>query len=1543
MKLYKTVECQTVQKKMICIKDRDCFYYHKHEEMRRSPYGPDGVTIVYSHTTCQEKCGKPNCKYAHNDVEVMYHPYIYKTKPCNDHDGHNKTCKKGRWCAFAHGEDDLRVVARFNNSNGVGNGSVNGTNGCSNGASNGLNGSGNIKNGYRSVPLTTVNGILNTSVLSTNLQSSVNELSPNSLLYPDYYDSHTLQMKSLTIRYGVLKVDKENNLNAYLDLSASVSPSSDAQNNPNERVVITGLLNRNRAFDGDIVAVDLSSVDDPGLIQGLRVAQEHLDRAVEHIHTHGLPSDSHLKQHANLDAAREGRVVSIISANHRQTYTCVLRKSIGDIAYLAPVDHRLIGAIATISMRSMSNSKGTRDYYEVTVQGWPANQPFPLCQVTNAVACIDELSQSVSILKSENKLNVPFSDQTESEVKLISLKAMNINNVQQRKDLRNMLTFSVSHKPEIQTLFSCCQLSNGNIKYYVHVTDASFYIKAKSVIDNEASARGSQIDMGSYTSHILPADVIKTLSLQPGKDCCAITIEWEMHNNQPTSENYVYQSVVSSSGNLTYDDVRGIIENDTLEHTKMIKQQAHRVRDLIGDIKRLYNNMKLFHNKYRDSSLTPLTGETSIYHDLTDQIKQIANYIACNVKNLHHVIYVKSIQDLPPKVAEHLKSSHEKHSIKMNTNQCTMAQLLGDLDGHVMAQQYILQLDKQTRVSSYSTKEGKYLQYPFSMDITSPLTNYADLHNQRMLVAAINSTINPDSLLSDHKTVSLPDKFQSLVELTNHLEMCQSLKTRVERLFEGSIIGIWIENIGKTLYIDLRYINGCTSTWIRTNRHLLVMWDPSSTVIDCVDCPVKKSLYHSQDGMLSSSAVSLYPMQHMDNPKQLVTLKLSVYDPIQVQVSSLANHLRPKFFIHQLCSLKNTVPLCHEHLTNKEIYMLSKYPFEPSKTIDTDSTYMNHWSTLVDINSTHKSIVRSNSVYAFNVTISWSKKKKKYVGSFNVPLNQSPLAKRISRGDFLCLRYTNEDKTIQALHTFITKANYEEKCGRTLCKFSIRSAKLTQKVFVLEIIFRDEFNRNLINGVQSFTELNTELKEIILDQKPFQYHNNLGIDNLKINLTPEQQKIIQQCINYPLTIVEGPPGAGKSTIASLICRVAVGDPQSNNGIVPKVLLSGPNDHSVDWSFKKLMRMFPNIKALRVYKSPLDESAEYIVPEDIKPYSLHYQVKVDPVSSNSRDREGILLNDAKVICCTSDVSMEKRITDLNIPWVIVDNANQELEPTTICKLNKARHLVLLGDSITDIHDSEVSIKKHDLTTIFTTPLARRLKNVPTIKIYPTHATPMVFNDLGDLPYDPKSIVANTKPLLSFFDISDSEEKLDIKDFDSKDEHRCSKYINEREAAFISYLVNNLVRNNNANASTITVISPYCAQRWLIRRYLSNYNFTDIKVMSHIEAAYTRTDCAIVSLVRTSPDDPISFDNEQYFLRNLLLTTKGLIFIGNINCLENNYRWKSFASKIRQLKVYSQTNMSSMTNPIFTMVETENLFKLNVYQTITSNFQGLSIHN
>ncbi|EGG25336.1 hypothetical protein DFA_03585 [Cavenderia fasciculata] len=1661
---YKVSECS---KHLTCKNDRDCFFYHKIEEKRRCPFDLNG-NLVYSHLLCPEKCDKVNCKFSHNDVEVMYHPTIYKTKMCNDFASSTNKCKKGRWCAFAHGELDLRVVSRSD-------GGVNGSNVSSspsrvsptskqshhNGSSPSKSpysgksiGNNNNNNGRFSKSNNNNGHSHNNNSHSNNINNSNNGLlfnqSPtllttnisNSKYYPDHYDPIAIGnlLSNDIIRFGTLKIDKNDKPYAYVDtnmLPEDILATMDGIKK--EKIGILNQFHRNRAMDGDIVVIKLDGLDQQPSppSQPLQDSNES-ENLFKELAALGNGSNSSLSNeqsnHQTIPIGiqekwRTGSVIAILKSNHKTVYSCTFNKQVGDVLYFTPLlDKKVECILVKHPQRTIFNPSHSTFYKIETQLLWPTNYPFVIGEIKETYQSHDELEQEIMSLSLENGLNGEFSEALQLQV--LGLRN-NINTVK-RKDLRNFLTFSIHPiQQDIPVCFSCELLPNGNVKYYTHIIDITNYIKPKTFTDIEAANRGFHIDMGSYSYPLLPTELKEQLSLTPGKDQYAITVDWELSESNIVNTN-IYFSVINSKCNLTYAQCQSYLEPNGV----IVGSPNH---DLVESLKRMFTGLNHFYlyyakNTYEYPPVNFSSQDHSFIYTMVEQMKVISNYITGNITPLpnHHFIYKCSTTTPPASIIDELLDTAKTHNIVFPTicskqkDTITLQDIVGDLKSHYPQglNYFLFKIVKLIKyLESYTFDKKSYQQFPFYLEITDPFKRYGDIYNQRILACALTrlqqqDASGPNKLLSPMEIFDiLPPSQPTGQQLLDHLEKCRTRTAKLERQYrvacfthrlrakplfttstivaitQDKIVKLWVPLLSAVFDLDMKMINGCTSMWMDQSSTLQTLWDQRFIGIDCSDFiplksnplslstinqPINNSHHNNNNNSNNHHHHNNNIRKSLDGQIQkpqdsrLMPISYKLYDSLQIQISSHhSRKVRTNEYSLQFLFNNDFLPWCNDHYQKTECFINSK-SITPVDNFDTEVAYINYWTSIIDLNASLNSLHKSDSVYAHDLTVSWSKKKKKYVGSFNLPANQIPKNNKICRGDFLCLRYLGEEKTILSLHALITKSTKDEKnLGMLLVKFSTRSSKLTQKHYSVEIIFRDEFHRMLADSVQNMVSPSDEIRHLVLNslrsntdgssivRKDYS-HNDFqdfqgAIDSLPIKPNQEQLVALHSSLFNTATIIQGPSGSGKTALISIITYLAVGD-FKHQGFVPKVLICGPNDYSVDVTTKSLLELFPTLKVLRVYHSSQETNGHfdngiYSIPEDIKGITLHHKINEKRLSlSTSRDSlTSLYLNDANVICCTSLTATEKRIIDLNIRWVIIDNAHQELEPQSVGALSKANHFILVGQPTPDIPANQVLIKSKVIKDIFSTPLIKNLaKKIQPFNLAHVYST-SIFS---------KPLFFQDKKTITFFDIKgeeSSESSLFEKDlsfsfFKSSSSKDMGNLLNQEEINFTVHLLRYLINVLQIPSSSISVVSPYpCQARNIhnacIQKQFQNHNLS-VKVLSSDGFQYNQNDYTIVSMVNNrsceSIDSSIGFENEESFIKKIQSSTrKGLFIIGNIGSMKNKSLWKPIVDQFAPHYVQS-VDTSKNEKPIFATEDKDDFIKIVTLPTTNNNNSPNEIH-
>ncbi|EAL69779.1 hypothetical protein DDB_G0275427 [Dictyostelium discoideum AX4] len=302
-----------------------------------------------------------------------------------------------------------------------------------------------------------------------------------------------------------------------------------------------------------------------------------------------------------------------------------------------------------------------------------------------------------------------------------------------------------------------------------------------------------------------------------------------------------------------------------------------------------------------------------------------------------------------------------------------------------------------------------------------------------------------------------------------------------------------------------------------------------------------------------------------------------------------------------------------------------------------------------------------------------------------------------------------------------------------------------------------------------------------------------------------------------------------------------------------------------------------------------------------------------------------INNSNIVFCTSTDATNDLIRNLDIKWVIVDNSHQEVEPKTLCALNLADHVILFGDSVSDISVGPISVKSKKFRNLMKINLSKRLSNYIRPFTLTSNYIPSIFSNLLSLDkinFQDLSFFNfyKEKPIFSFFNL-ESIESLEIMDNENLDDKEMiQKFTNIKECEFVCKLVRFLLKTLKLDPLEIVIVSPFEAQRNLIKKNILDLPF--INVLPIEMAQYYHFSYLIVSLVRTKGDNSKSYwcESDQRTIKKLVLIPRiGLFFIGYANYFQKRERWSLLINHTKSLD--SLTNILDSNISLFNFYQHE----------------------
>ncbi|KAI9165948.1 hypothetical protein LWI28_023382 [Acer negundo] len=365
---------------------------------------------------------------------------------------------------------------------------------------------------------------------------------------------------------GKLRVNRYNPFEAYVG-SESIG----------DEIIIYGRTNMNRAFDGDIVAVELLPQEQWHEEKSLSIADEEEEE--EDVHLAPSSADDAPRSTTPVNAADQipvpsrpsGRVVGIIKRNWHSYCGSLdpmpMPAGSGSIAYALFVSKdRRIPKIR-IQTRQLGNLLNKR--IVVTVDSWDRQSRYPFGHYVRVIGDIGDRDTESEMVLIENDIDArPFTAQVLACLPPLpwSVSSEDLANPI-RIDLRQIRVFSVDPPgcKDIDDALHCTALPNGNYEVGVHIADVTNFVHPGSPLDDEASKRGTSVYLVERRIDMLPKPLTEDIcSLRADVERLAFSVIWEMTPEAEIISTRFSKSVIKSCAALSYVEAQARMDDSRL-------------------------------------------------------------------------------------------------------------------------------------------------------------------------------------------------------------------------------------------------------------------------------------------------------------------------------------------------------------------------------------------------------------------------------------------------------------------------------------------------------------------------------------------------------------------------------------------------------------------------------------------------------------------------------------------------------------------------------------------------------------------------------------------------------------------------------------------------------------------------------------------------------------------------------------------------------------------------------------------------------------------
>ncbi|KAA1466420.1 RNB-domain-containing protein [Dentipellis sp. KUC8613] len=436
---------------------------------------------------------------------------------------------------------------------------------------------------------------------------------------------------------GILRVNKRNRSDAYVSTEVL-----DAD------IYICGSKDRNRALEGDIVAVELLDVDE---VWGTKKEKEEKKRKKEENAAYEMKSATGRKNDKKKDDVEvegqgmmlfedeevtdevkpqfAGHVVAVVERMPGQLFSGTLgllrpssaatkekqeaerREREGDrgdeprrpidrpkIVWFKPTDKRVpLIAIPTEQAPAdfVQNSESyANKLFVACIKRHPISSLHPFGTLVEELGPIGDIEVETSALLKD--CNFPSEDFAESVQKCLPPIPWTIpeREFEVRKDLRKERIFTIDPDTakDLDDALSISLNEDGTYEVGIHIADVSYFVKPNTALDRDARKRATSVYLIQRAVPMLPPSLSEELcSLNPGVERLAFSVILTMTKDARIIKKWFGKTIIKSATKLSYSNAQDVIDGKPLGDIPVAPE--HDASAVEHDIKSLQDLAKI--------------------------------------------------------------------------------------------------------------------------------------------------------------------------------------------------------------------------------------------------------------------------------------------------------------------------------------------------------------------------------------------------------------------------------------------------------------------------------------------------------------------------------------------------------------------------------------------------------------------------------------------------------------------------------------------------------------------------------------------------------------------------------------------------------------------------------------------------------------------------------------------------------------------------------------------------------------------------------------
>ncbi len=411
----------------------------------------------------------------------------------------------------------------------------------------------------------------------------------------------------------------------------------------------------------------------------------------------------------------------------------------------------------------------------------------------------------------------------------------------------------------------------------------------------------------------------------------------------------------------------------------------------------------------------------------------------------------------------------------------------------------------------------------------------------------------------------------------------------------------------------------------------------------------------------------------------------------------------------------------------------------------------------------------------------------------------------------------------------------------------------------------------------------------------------------KSDLNPNQQTAVVEALNRKITLVHGPPGTGKTHVA---CEI-VSEQLARNAEYP-ILVVAETNMAVDNLCEKLLGR--DIRVVRIGKLDQISNVVHCITLEGQIEKKRIQERKDKKVSKFFSKADIkpIFKAAQVVATTCTGAGDSCLKGMKFPFVVVDEATQVTEPTSLIPLMYGcQQLTLIGDpeqlapSVSIKHNSPLELTELSIT------IFHRLQKLPSFDSVFLNEQHRMHPKLVEFPsthfYGGKLVTANSRheqksifqENVPFIDISNPHVFINCHQSEIRSGTSHSNLI---EAQLVITVIKRLI-DSKISSQQVVVLTPYSGQLKCIQNECQTHKLNLVRVYTIDSFQGREADIVIFSSVRCNPAHELGFLDDRYRI-NVLLTRARHCVIGigsQVTLANGSPLWREWLSTVKVIEM------------------------------------------